>query len=72
MTRLYVARVRAYGAGCLRLAISTGEQRIYGLALTGLAEAALLRDADVPKAKDLVQAALEALEDADASARVEA
>ena len=50
-----------------RDAEEAGEQRIYGLALTGLAEAALLRDADVPKAKDLVEAALEALEDADAS-----
>ncbi len=55
-----------------RDAEEAGERRIYGLALTGLAEAALLRDADVPKAKDLVERALEALEDADASARVEA
>jgi class 3 adenylate cyclase/tetratricopeptide (TPR) repeat protein len=55
-----------------RDAEEAGEQRIYGLALTGLAEAALLRDADVPKAKDLVEAALEALEGADASARFEA
>jgi class 3 adenylate cyclase/tetratricopeptide (TPR) repeat protein len=49
-----------------------GEQRIYGLALTGLAEAALLRDADVMRAKDLVELALDALEDADPSARFEA
>ncbi len=55
-----------------RDAEEAGEQRIYGLALTGLAEAALLRDADVMKAKDLVELALEALADADPSARFEA
>ena len=55
-----------------RDAEAAGEQRIYGLALIGLAEAALLRDADVLKAKDLVELALEALEDADAAARFEA
>ena len=55
-----------------RDAEEAGEQRIYGLALTGLAEAALLRDADVMKAKDIVEQALEALESEDAVARFEA
>jgi class 3 adenylate cyclase/tetratricopeptide (TPR) repeat protein len=55
-----------------RDAEEAGESRIYGLALTGLAEAALLRDADVLKAKEIVERALEALEGSDASARYEA
>jgi class 3 adenylate cyclase/tetratricopeptide (TPR) repeat protein len=55
-----------------RDAEEAGEARIYGLALTGLAEAALLRDADVMKAKEIVERALEALEGSDAAARYEA
>ena len=49
-----------------------GEQRIYGLALVGLAETALLRDADVLRAKDLAEQALVALEHENAAARYEA
>jgi class 3 adenylate cyclase/tetratricopeptide (TPR) repeat protein len=55
-----------------RDAEAQGEQRIYGLALVGLAETALLRDADVLKAKDLAERALEALENEDPAARYEA
>jgi class 3 adenylate cyclase/tetratricopeptide (TPR) repeat protein len=55
-----------------RDAEEAGEARIYGLALTGLAEAALLRDADVMKAKTIVERALDALEGSDAGARYEA
>jgi class 3 adenylate cyclase/tetratricopeptide (TPR) repeat protein len=49
-----------------------GEQRIYGLALVGLAETALLRDADVLRAQELAEQALEALEHENAAARYEA
>lgn len=55
-----------------RDAEEAGETRIYGLALIGLAEASLLRDADVLRAKELAERALEALEGADPEARFEA
>jgi class 3 adenylate cyclase/tetratricopeptide (TPR) repeat protein len=55
-----------------RDAEEAGETRIYGLALVGLAEAALLRDADVLRAKDLAERGLEALDGADPAACFEA
>jgi tetratricopeptide (TPR) repeat protein len=55
-----------------RDAEEAGETRIYGLALVGLAEAAVLRDADVLRAKELAERGLEALSDADPEARYEA
>ena len=55
-----------------RDAEEAGEKRIYGLALIGLAEAALLRDADVLRAKDLAEQGLEALDGADPAACFEA
>jgi predicted ATPase len=55
-----------------RDAEEAGETRTYGLALIGLAEAALLRDADVLRAKELAERGLEALDGADAEARFEA
>src|SRR6476659_1146438 len=55
-----------------RDAEAQGEQRIYGLALVGLAETALLRDADVLRAQELAEQALEALEHENAAARYEA
>src|SRR5262249_28583902 len=55
-----------------RDAEEAGETRIYGLALVGLAEAALLRDADVMRAKELAERGLEALDGADPAACFEA
>lgn len=55
-----------------RDAEEAGETRTYGLALIGLAEAALLRDADVLRAKELAERGLEALNDGDPDARFEA
>jgi class 3 adenylate cyclase/tetratricopeptide (TPR) repeat protein len=46
----------------LEAARATGDRAVEGKALTALAEAALLRDADVPRAKQLVEAALDVLE----------
>ena len=54
-----------------RDAEEAGETRTYGLALVGLAEAALLRDADVMRAKELAERGLEALDGADPDARFE-
>ncbi len=45
----------------LRLAREAGDSTVEGKALTALAEVALLREADLPKATELVDAALETL-----------
>ncbi len=52
-----------------REAEATGEKQIYGQALSGLAQVALLREADVMKAKRLADRALDVLE---GSARLDA
>ncbi|HUH14657.1 MAG TPA: AAA family ATPase [Gaiellaceae bacterium] len=53
-------------------ASAAGETRLQGLALTGLAENALLRDADLPRGRELVEQALVLLEDAKPEDRYEA
>ena len=54
-------------------AADAGEAKIHGRALTALAEVALYQQADVPRARELVEEALEVLADVDhAEARFEA
>lgn len=53
-------------------ATEAGDARLQGLALTGLAENALLRDADLPRGRELVEQALVLLEDARPEDRYEA
>jgi class 3 adenylate cyclase/tetratricopeptide (TPR) repeat protein len=48
-------------------AAGAGDTEIEGLALTALAEAAILREGDVPKARELTDRALELLSDRDAA-----
>jgi class 3 adenylate cyclase/tetratricopeptide (TPR) repeat protein len=53
-------------------ATEVGDRRLQGLALTALAENALLRDADLPRGRELVEQALVLLEDAEPEDRYEA
>jgi class 3 adenylate cyclase/tetratricopeptide (TPR) repeat protein len=53
-------------------ATEAGDQRLQGLALTALAENALLRDADLPRGRELVEQALVLLEDGKPEDRYEA
>jgi class 3 adenylate cyclase/ATP/maltotriose-dependent transcriptional regulator MalT len=53
-------------------ATAAGDVRLQGLALTALAEHALLRDADLPRGRELVEQALVLLEDAQPEDRVDA
>jgi class 3 adenylate cyclase len=53
-------------------ATEAGDKRLQGLALTALAENALLRDADLPRGRDLVERALALLEDGRPEDRYEA
>ncbi len=53
-------------------ATEAGERRLQGLALTALAENALMRDADLPRGRELVEQALVLLEDARPEDRYEA
>ena len=53
-------------------ATEAGDVRLQGLALTALAENALLRDADLPRGRELVEQALVLLEDAKPEDRIEA
>ena len=55
-----------------RLARAQGDHRIEGQALTALAEAALLRDADLPRGRELVEAALDLLGEEDSEDRFDA
>jgi tetratricopeptide (TPR) repeat protein len=54
------------------LAQEQGNARIEGQALTALAEVTLLRDADLPRGKELVERALELLGEADSEDRFDA
>ena len=53
-------------------ATQAGERRLQGLALTALAENALMRDADLPRGRELVEQALGLLEDGKPEDRYEA
>ena len=53
-------------------ATEAGDKRLQGLALTALAENALLRDADLPRGRELVEQALVLLEDGKPEDRYEA
>jgi tetratricopeptide (TPR) repeat protein len=53
-------------------ATEAGDRRLQGLALTALAENALLRDADLPRGRELVEQALVLLEDGKPEDRYEA
>ena len=53
-------------------ATEAGDKRLQGLALTALAENALMRDADLPRGRELVEQALVLLEDGKAEDRYEA
>jgi class 3 adenylate cyclase/ATP/maltotriose-dependent transcriptional regulator MalT len=53
-------------------ATEAGDRRLQGLALTALAENALMRDADLPRGRDLVEQALVLLDDAAPEDRYEA
>ena len=53
-------------------ATEAGDKRLQGLALTALADNALMRDADLPRGRDLVEQALVLLEDGKAEDRYEA
>ena len=53
-------------------ATDAGDVRLQGLALTALAENALLRDADLPRGRELVEQALVLLDDAKPEDRIEA
>ena len=53
-------------------ATEAGDVRLQGLALTALAEHALLRDADLPRGRELAEQALVLLEDAHPEDRVDA
>ena len=53
-------------------ATEAGDIRLQGLALTALAENALLRDADLPRGRELVEQALVLLDDAKPEDRIEA
>jgi class 3 adenylate cyclase len=53
-------------------ATEAGDRRLQGLALTALAENALLRDADLPRGRELVEQALVLLEDGHPEDRYEA
>ncbi|MDX6396753.1 MAG: hypothetical protein QOJ43_161, partial [Gaiellaceae bacterium] len=53
-------------------ATEVGDSRLQGLALASLAEAALLRDADLPRGRELIDQALVLLEDAAPEDRYEA
>ncbi len=53
-------------------ATEAGDVRLQGLALTALAENALLRDADLPRGRELVEQALVLLDDAEPEDRIEA
>ena len=50
----------------------TGNNRLHGRALTALSDVALMRDADLPRAKELVERALEVLDPADSASRFDA
>ncbi len=53
-------------------ATDAGDVRLQGLALTALAENALMRDADLPRGRELVEQALVLLDDAAPEDRIEA
>jgi class 3 adenylate cyclase/tetratricopeptide (TPR) repeat protein len=53
-------------------ATEAGDKRLQGLALTALAENALMRDADLPRGRELVEQALVLLDDGRAEDRYEA
>ena len=53
-------------------ATEAGDKRLQGLALTALAENALMRDADLPRGRELVEQALVLLDDGKAEDRYEA
>ena len=53
-------------------ATEAGDKRLQGLALTALADNALMRDADLPRGRDLVEQALVLLEDGKPEDRYEA
>jgi class 3 adenylate cyclase/tetratricopeptide (TPR) repeat protein len=53
-------------------ATEAGDKRLQGLALTALAENALMRDADLPRGRELVEQALALLEDGKPEDRYEA
>jgi len=53
-------------------ATDAGDKRLQGLALTALADNALMRDADLPRGRDLVEQALVLLEDGKPEDRYEA
>ncbi len=53
-------------------ATAAGDTRLQGLALTALADNALMRDADLPRGRDLVEQALVLLEDGKSEDRYEA
>jgi class 3 adenylate cyclase/tetratricopeptide (TPR) repeat protein len=55
-----------------KAAEEAGESRIHSRALTALAEVTLMRDADMPRARDLAERALEMLGDTPGEARYEA
>ena len=53
-------------------ATEAGDKRLQGLALTALADNALLREADLPRGRELVEQALVLLEDGKPEDRYEA
>jgi class 3 adenylate cyclase/tetratricopeptide (TPR) repeat protein len=50
----------------------TGNNRLHGRALTALSDVALMRDADLPRAKELVERALDVLDPTDSASRFDA
>ena len=50
----------------------TGNNRLHGRALTALSDVALMRDADLPRAKELVEQALDVLDPTDSASRFDA
>ncbi|MGH2921900.1 MAG: ATP-binding protein, partial [Gaiellaceae bacterium] len=50
----------------------TGNARLHGRALTALSDVALMRDADLPRAKELVEQALDVLDPTDSASRFDA
>ncbi|MBA2569430.1 MAG: AAA family ATPase [Actinobacteria bacterium] len=50
----------------------TGNNRLHGRALTSLSDVALMRDADLPRAKELVERALSVLDPTDSASRFDA
>ncbi len=70
-----IADLPAQGAEMERVfneAVQAGDKRLQGLALISLAENALLRDADLPRGRELVEQALVLLEDGKPEDRYEA